>query len=214
MGMQVVTIAMTTGARAEQVGRLVADHLGFRYVNDEIIDQAAAHAGVSRQEVAEVERSQSMISRIISAMGSATLTEYGNLVTPQEIDASPSYRKLIQEVVREVAATGNVVILAHGASILLTGVQGVLRVLVTASPATRAGRLVTESGQDQRQAMREVQRTDRERRAYFKRFYDLDEELPTHYDLVVNTDVLLPDAAARVIAFAAANPSMAPRDSE
>jgi ribosomal protein L18 len=52
MGVQVVTIAMTTGARAEQVGRLVAERLGFQYINDEIIDRAAEHAGVSRQDVA------------------------------------------------------------------------------------------------------------------------------------------------------------------
>jgi len=37
-------------------------------------------------------------------------------------------------------------------------------------------------------------------------YYNLDEELPTHYDFVVNTDVLSPEAVARVIAYAAANP--------
>ncbi len=206
MALRVVTIAMTTGARAEQVGRLVADQLGFRYVNDEIIDRAAEHAGVSRREVAEVERSPSLISRIMTAMGSGPLIEHGGLLAADEIDASPSYRRLIQEVIREVAAQGNVVILAHGASILLAGAPGLLRVLVTASPATRAGRPVAESGQDERQAAREIQRTDRERRGFFKRFYNLDEELPTHYDVVVNTDVLSPEAVARVIAHAAANP--------
>jgi len=207
MALRVVTIAMTTGARAEQVGRLVADQLGFRYVNDEIIDRAAEHAGVSRREVAEVERSPSLISRIMTAIGSGPLIEHGaGLLAAEEIDASPSYRRLIQEVIREVAAQGNVVILAHGASILLAGAPGLLRVLVTASPATRAGRLVAESGQDERQAAREIQRTDRERRGFFKRFYNLDEELPTHYDVVVNTDVLSPEAVARMIAYAATNP--------
>ena len=207
MGVQVVTIAMTTGARAEQVGRLVAERLGFQYINDEIIDRAAEHAGVSRQDVAQVEHSPSLISRIITAIGSAPFTESGAaLLAAEEIDASPSYRRLIQEVIREVAAQGNVVILAHGASILLAGAPGLLRVLVTASPATRAGRLVAEAGQDERQAAREIQRTDRERRGFFKRFYNLDEELPTHYDVVVNTDVLSPEAVARVIAHAAANP--------
>src|SRR2546427_9150854 len=157
MGVQVVTIAMTTGARAEQVGRLVAERLGFQYINDEIIDRAAEHAGVSRREVAEVERSPSLISRIITAIGSGPLNEYGTgLLAADEIDASPSYRRLIQEVIREVPAQGNVVILAHGASILLAGAPGLLRVLVTASPATRADRLIVECGQDERQATREI----------------------------------------------------------
>src|SRR5207249_3119088 len=76
--------------------------------------------------------------RIMTAMGSAPLSEFGaGLLAAEEIDASPSYRRLIQEVIREVAAQGNVVILAHGASILLAGTPGLLRVLVPASPATR-----------------------------------------------------------------------------
>jgi cytidylate kinase len=86
---------------------------------------------------------------------------------------------------------------------LLAGAPGVLRVLVTASMDVRARRCAAESGQDVQQASREIQRTDRERRAFFKSFYNLDEELPTHYDLVVNTDVLSTEKAASVIAYTA-----------
>ncbi len=203
MSTRVVTIAMTTGAQADQVGWLVAEHLGWKYVSDEIIDKAAEQARVSRGEVAEAEHSPSLISRIISAFGSAALREYGDLVPPgDDMEVSPSYRRLIQKVIREVAAKGNVVILAHGASILLARQPGVLRVLVTASVDLRASRVATASGQDLPQATREIQRTDGERRAFFKSFYDLDEELPTYYDLVVNTDVLTPAKAARIIAYA------------
>ena len=206
MGAEVVTIAMTTGARAEQIGRIVADHLGFRYVNDEIIDRAAGHAGVARQAVAEVEHSPTLISRIMNSLAAGMSAEWaGSSLAPEEIDPSASYRRLIQDVIREVAAQRRTVILAHGASILLANVPGVLRVLVTASPETRAGRVATELGHDAREAAREVQRSDRERQAFFKRFYDLDEELETHYDLVINTDVLSPEAAARLIAYAATN---------
>jgi cytidylate kinase len=208
VGFQVVTIAMTTGAGAERIGRLAAERLGFQYVSDEIIDRAAAHAGVSRQEVAEVERSPSLISRILNLLGGASVPEYtGPPLTPDEIDPSPSYRRLIQDVIREIAARRDVVILAHGASILLGGTPGVLRVLVTGSPGTRADRLAAELGHDARQASREIQHADRERKAFFKRFHNLDEELPTHYDLVVNTDVLAPEAAARLIAYAATDRS-------
>ena len=95
MGVQVVTIAMTTGARAEQVGRLVAERLGFQYINDEIIDRAAEHAGVSRQEMAQVEHSPSLISRIITAIGSTPFNESGaGLLAAEEIDASLSYRRV------------------------------------------------------------------------------------------------------------------------
>ena len=206
MGAEVVTIAMTTGARAEQIGQLVAQQLGFRYVNDEIIDRAAEHAGVSRQAVAEVEQSPTLITRIMNSLAVGMAAEWsGRSLTGDEIDPSASYRQLIQAVIREVAAKRKAVILAHGASILLANSPGVLRVLVTASAATRVARVAKESGHDERQAKREIERADSERRAFFKRFYDLDQELETHYDLVINTDVLAPEAAARLIGYAATN---------
>jgi cytidylate kinase len=45
--------------------------------------------------------------------------------------------------------------------------------------------------------------SDRDRGDYFRRFYDVAEELPTHYDLVVNTDVLTPEQAGDLIVYAA-----------
>ena len=206
MSAEVVTIAMTTGARAEQIGRAVAQQAGFRYVSDEIIDRAAEHAGVSREAVAEVEQSPTLISRIMHSLAIGMSGEWGGgAMTPDEVDPSASYRRLIQDVIRQVAAQRKAVILAHGASILLANTPGVLRVLITASPATRAARLAAERGQNEQQATSDIQRADRERRAFFKRFHGLDAELDTHYDLVINTDVLSPEAAARLIAYAVAN---------
>jgi uncharacterized protein len=203
MGSQIVTIAMTTGANAEAIGPLVADRLGFQFVNDEIIDGAAARAGVSRAAVAEVERSPSLMSRIMAALASGAVAETPGAVSMDQVDASPSYHRLIQDVIRQTAAKGNVVILAHGASILLAGTPGLLRVLVTASPAIRARRLAAEARRDESWAAREIERTDGERRSFFKRLHGLDAELATHYDLVVNTDVLSVEDAGRIIAGAA-----------
>jgi cytidylate kinase-like protein len=204
MGAEVVTIAMTTGAHAEQIGRLVAEQLKFRHVNDEIIDRAAEQAGVSRQAVAEVEQSPTLMTRIMNGLAAGMSAEWaGSTLNPEEIDPSASYRRLIQAVIREIAGQRKAVIVAHGASILLADTPGVLRVLVTASPATRAARLAAATGRDERAATREVQRADNERLAFFKRFYGLDEELETYYDVVINTDALSPDAAARLIAYAA-----------
>ena len=71
--------------------------------------------------------------------------------------------------------------------------------LVTASPTTRARRVGEANGLDDRDARREVKRADAARRDYLRRFYAIDEELPTHYDLVINTDTLAPEVAVAAI---------------
>jgi cytidylate kinase len=45
--------------------------------------------------------------------------------------------------------------------------------------------------------------SDQARADYFRAFYGVGRELPTHYDLVVNTDVLGPDQAAEIVVYAA-----------
>lgn len=71
--------------------------------------------------------------------------------------------------------------------------------LVTASPETRARRIAEARGLDESEAAKVVKDEDAARADYLKRFYKLDRELPTHYDLVVNTDVLGPDRASELV---------------
>ena len=52
-------------------------------------------------------------------------------------------------------------------------------------------------------AKKAVASSDRDRRDYLKRFYKVTEERPTHYDLVINTDVLDVQKAADLVVMAA-----------
>ncbi|MGH7787944.1 MAG: AAA family ATPase, partial [Candidatus Binatia bacterium] len=77
---------------------------------------------------------------------------------------------------------------------------GVLRVLVTASPGRRAARLGEDDARlTARRAATAITNSDRERREYLREFYNVREELPTHYDLVINTDVLSPEQTVTLI---------------
>ncbi len=52
-------------------------------------------------------------------------------------------------------------------------------------------------------AARFIRDNDAGRADYFERFYRIEQELPTHYDLVINTDALTADEAADIIVAAA-----------
>ena len=93
--------------------------------------------------------------------------------------------------------------MAHAASYTVGHSTDALRVLVTASPDTRAARLVSAKGLEQAEGARTVDDSDAGRADYLKRFYGISEELPTHYDLVVNTDAVSVEQAAGLISLAA-----------
>ena len=88
------------------------------------------------------------------------------------------------------------VIVSHGAAIPLAGRRDVLRVLVTASVDTRVRRTAQAGRRD---AAAFIEQDDEARADYFQRFYDIEAELPTHYDVVINTDALTTAQAAAVI---------------
>jgi cytidylate kinase len=182
----VVCIARTIGAGGEEVGRIVADSLQLHYLDEEILTSAAQEEGLEPEQLAAVERRREGLARFqFDVVGGGLLEEL--------------LRSLIKQSIAGAAAEGGVVIVAHAAAIALDRDERVLRVLVTASSAVRARRLGEQHGLSVDEAAKAVARSDRARTAYLKRFYEIDRELPVHYDLVINTDRLTMTHAAGLI---------------
>ena len=207
MACRAVCISRAEGAGGTQVGLLVAERLGFQYVDEEIITRAAAKSGISPGDVADEEKRKSMLSRLVQEIGRGAAVESyglsGMAGPPIEGPAPDVIRGVIRQAIEETAGRGEVVIAAHAASRALSGQRDVLRVLVTASPETRAERLSESRGIEPKEARRSIKESDAARADYLRRFYGVDAELPTHYDLVVNTDVLSIEQAAELVAQAA-----------
>ncbi len=192
MAATVVCISRTIGALGEDVGRLVADKLGFDYVDEDIVSRAAERGEVTTADVADAERRQSLLRRVLTELGTGSGVETYGLAPVPGGNLPDDIRSLIREAIEEAAGRGNVVIVAHAASFALAGHEGSLRVLVTASPETRADR---HEGS--------IKDSDTARADYLRRFYGVEHELPTHYDVVINTDVVTVERAADLIALAA-----------
>ena len=208
MTRSVVCISHAAGAGGEQVGRLVAEHLGFLYVNEEIVARAAAKGDLDAADVADEERRKSLGTRVLNAIAQGggeawALGASGPLGSREEQLDSDDIQSLIRETIEQTAARGKAVIVAHAASYAIGRGDAALRVLVTASPETRATRVAGAGELDQAEAARAVKESDAGRADYLKRFYGIGEESPTHYDLVLNTDAVSIEQAAELISQAA-----------
>ena len=203
MRIRVVTISHATGAGGRTIAHAVAGTLAFRYIDEEIVAVAAQREGVDADLVADTERRKTFVERLLSGIAQAispAVTGSGTLV-PDAVTQDASLRTLIVDAIRETADRGNVVIVSHGAAIPLAGRADTLRVLVTASVETRVRRVAQDRGQ--RDPARFIEDNDVARADYFQRFYEIGQELPTHYDLVINPDVLTVEEAADLIVTAA-----------
>src|SRR4051794_1280270 len=64
MTRRVICISRLVGAGGAEVGRLVAENLRYRLVDEEIVQQAAESSGVSVDELADAERRTKVIDRL------------------------------------------------------------------------------------------------------------------------------------------------------
>ncbi len=130
---------------------------------------------------------------------SAAHAYYGGDVVPR----APSFaegRRLIQDGIAEIARRGRAVIVAHAASMALASAPGVLRVHVTASVKTRVDRLwIPNKLVSEEEHAKAVGESDRQRAKYLQKFYDVEREMPTHYDIVINTDALAVEQAVAAV---------------
>ena len=184
---------------------MVAERLEFWLVDEEIVTRAAKREGLDPKDVASAEQRQGWLARFFTGTAKGgpdpEMSGFGTLGSPGggDLRSSELYRELIKEAIVATAERGSAVIVAHAASHALGGRDDLLRVFVTASPAVRSARVAEALGLDEHEAARRIDQSDDERADYLKRFYGVRRELPTHYDLVVNTDNLSIEQAAALI---------------
>ena len=124
MPTRVVTISHTTGAGGEAIGRTVADRLGFRYLDEEIITLAAQKEGVDAELVADTERRKGFLARLFAGLSEGPVdvgVPGSGVVVPDEatVHRSEDLRQVIIEAIHDMAGRGQVVIASHAASIPL-----------------------------------------------------------------------------------------------
>jgi cytidylate kinase len=186
------------GTGSEVIGREAARKLGFGYLNEAIIAQVAQDHGMDADTVAEAERRKSFFLRVAEAavhMAAAPVPPDPRIYEPDQTDALLS---LIRDTVQDAAERGSVVLAAHAACYACADRPDVLRVWITAPPATRVSR-VAAGGLSDKEAARWLDRSDAGRASYLKRVYGVSGESPTDYDIVINTERLAPHAAVGLI---------------
>ncbi len=184
---RVLTISREYGGGGESVGRLLADRLGWRLLDRDLLDEVARAANV---ETSLAERYDECIDGWLhrlakQALGHGTPDRPTNLGSTDLFDAEAMVA-VGRGVIEEAARFGNCVIVGRGAQCILHGRPDVFNVFLYAPLRMRIRRIEELLGPrpDLESVIRE---SDRARAAYIRRYFDQDWWNPFLYDLMVNT---------------------------
>ncbi len=183
----VVTLSRLPGSGGEVLGRKLAENLKISYFDNEIIEAIAKSAKVGDTIVETLdEQDRSMLSDWISALlGDQQLWPY-------------EYLHHLSRVVGAIAAHGHAVIVGRGAGFILPP-EISLRVLVVAPMEDRVRNVAEMFKVPEEEARKRVIRAESERRAYIRRYFNVDMMDPIYYDLIINTQYLTIDNGVEIV---------------
>ncbi len=199
----IIAISRQLAAGGSYIGQEVARRLGIRYVDREILEQAARLLGVEDRNVELLEEHvASFWTRTMFAMGppDAPYTP----PPPPRVDEAEVFEAECR-VIREVARRSDAVIVGRGSWYVLRGHPGLLRLFVHAPEALRVRRArETYRLRDDDEAWDMVRRSDARRGRFVQTLTGREWSDASLYDLALDTGEIGLDAAADLVTTMAA----------
>ena len=179
--MPLITISRRIGCGGMVISRLVADGLKIELFDDHKLQQKAIEMGFRPEEFKELnEKAPGFLDRIFSRK--------------PEI-----YLDCMEALVYEVAKKGEGVIIGHGSQMLLRDFECALHVHIYADEATRIRNLMKQKGMSEEASRKLIEKSDHEQEGFFRFAFHKDWTDPSLYDLVINTEQIGLDLAAKII---------------
>ncbi len=184
--MNVITISREYGAGGGEVARRLAEALGWKLLDRELLHQVAAVENVPDADLERLDEK------------ALSLADRFRLHPPHQ-----GYIEALGQVIRQAAVGGNVILVGRGARQLLGNRPDAFHLRLVAPLEWRARRMAQQQGWSLEQATARCMEVDRTREKFNRYFFGASWLLPAEYDLVVNSGrVPLADAAGAVVALA------------
>jgi cytidylate kinase len=125
---------------------------------------------------------------------------FAGATVPHELTAAEeeAFRAATEEVLREQATTG-AVILGRAGALVLRDVPHALHVRLRGSRTRRIAQAMRLESLDKETAERDFHRSDVSREAYVRRWYRVDPDDPALYHLVIDSTSIDPDACVDLV---------------
>jgi len=194
--MAIIVVSHQMGAGGPEIGMSLAQRLGYRYVNQELLLDAARRYGLAEDKLSHLDESK------------PTLFERFDTETRHHIT-------VLQTTLLEFAEQDDCVLMRGGGQWLLRGVPHALRVRLIAPFEHRVKQWIkrttemTAETPTHRAAADFVRRDDAEKAGRMRYLYEVDISDPNLYELIVNVEKLPYDAVVEMLAGLVRRPEVA-----
>jgi cytidylate kinase len=164
MSMRIITISREFGSGGRSVGKLVAEKLGWKYYDKEIVEAVAKESGFSPKFIEENGEYANVTSSLLFNMSVGASLENGNISLYDEIFNAQS------QIITDIANEGDCVIVGRCADFILSDRDDCLNAFVYADMECRMRRIKELYGETDKPIEKRIADKDKRRKVYYKSY--------------------------------------------
>ena len=193
---QAVTISRQAGCGALVIGQKVAEYLQNRSAKDTV-----PWTVFDRNLVEKVLEDHDLPRRLAAFMPEDRISQISDILEELCGLHPPSWFlvKKTADTILHLAELGNVILIGRGSNIITSRLDYVFHVRLIGSLKKRLQHVQDFNQLDSHSAMEFIRSRDGGRRRYVKKYFHKDIDDPLLYHLIINTDLVSCDHAARII---------------
>lgn len=203
---KVITISRELGSGGRTIGRLLAQNLNMRYSDKELIHnlQEKFHlttSGIERLKGQKKNWFNDFIQLVAPAPQADMLVEPDSQYIKEfraDLTTDDIHEAEV-EIIKAIAAEGPCVFAGRSAFFILLGMENKVDVFITASLEHRIERVMRKQGLSREQAIEVIERVDKGRDNYIKRYTGKSRYDARNYDLCIDVDKLTEEEAVDLI---------------
>lgn len=184
--MAIITISRQFGSGGRTLGEKIAEKLGYEFLDDAIIQELSRHADVDKASIADMKnRGRGLVSRIVSTMTGRSYIERLASQSSGYIEET-IYVEQLHEVINELAAHDNVVLLGRCSHFVLAGHPEAIHFLLVADKEQRVQFMQRHYNLSESQAYQEVLAGEKRRKHVYSKMGCTDCDDPHTFHMVLN----------------------------
>jgi cytidylate kinase len=186
----VVTISASYGAYGDKLGRALAERLTLPFL-DRAIPADAAHQLAQAPDMAESheDRVPTLWERIATGFANGSTPMGPGTVSPEVIETPERFRAANEELLRQLADSTGAVILGRAGMAVFADRPDVLRIRLDGPVEARIAQAVSQ-GIEVESARRSQREVDKARDAYARVFFNVRQDDPRLYHLILDSTAL------------------------
>ena len=186
-GIPIITISREPGSGGRVLATKIAEKFGLDVFHNEVLHEIARRADVSAKLLETLdEKGLNVLEDWISSL------VYDRHLWPDE------YLQHLMKVIGAIGKHGRAVIIGRGANFVLPP-ENRLRLRIIAPLESRIENVARTFKVSAEDAKRRVIRTESDRRAFVRKYFNADIADPVNYDLVINTSSLGMDNVVKAV---------------